>query len=266
MALMSVQSLCLERDVASSQDPVKFLESVSFELNAGELLTVIGPNGAGKSTLLSCLAGDITPSSGGVLLNAKSLTDYLPAERARCLAVLPQHSVLQFPFSVREVVRLGRLPHSTGNTIDEEIVTQSLAELDITYLAERPFTQLSGGEQQRVQLARVMVQIWSETDFKERILLLDEPCAGLDVAHVQKLMRFLKKFVAQGVGVVMTLHDFNVAARYSDSIMALKSGRVVAYGSVQAVITQAHIEDIFSVSSLTIEHPDTGHPIVLVDG
>ncbi|NNC99480.1 MAG: ATP-binding cassette domain-containing protein, partial [Gammaproteobacteria bacterium] len=176
MATLSIHNL---RVCAPGSKHV-LLDDISCTVSGGEILAVVGPNGAGKSTLLQTLAGDIETYEGSIdFANVSSAIKC----RARQLAVLPQFSLLSFPFRVDEVVRLARIPHQTGNAVDEEIIAAALDAMDISCLSHRLYTELSGGEKQRVQLARVLAQVWraEDADGGQRILLLDEPTTALDL-------------------------------------------------------------------------------------
>ena len=238
------------------------LKDVNFSLSAGEVLAVVGPNGAGKSTLLHALIGDIAITAGNVEL---PVTELNQAQRARQIAVLPQFSLLNFPYRVTEVVQLGRIPHNTGRNIDQQIITQALAAMDISYLSDRLYTELSGGEKQRVQLARVLAQIWRAEDCQnqQRMLLLDEPTTALDLGHQHQLMQAIRTFVEQGVMVIMILHDLNLAARYADKILALLCSRQLAFGSCDEVITADIVAKLFSSDVSVLHHPQYSTPIVL---
>lgn len=236
------------------------VEDVSFELNSGQVMSIIGPNGAGKSTLISAISNDIAYTGE---VNIDGLAQRT-VERARQVAVLPQLSLLNFPFRVHEVVGLSRIPHATGKDKDREIIHDALALMDIGFLAERLYTELSGGEKQRVQLARVFAQIWQQEDAKSgsRILLLDEPTAALDLGHQQLLMQTIRRQAAEGLSVIMVLHDINLAARYSDKILAMLCSQQIAFGNVQEVITESNINRLFDVHASIVIDPKDGTPIV----
>lgn len=236
------------------------VNEVSFELDRGQVMSIIGANGAGKSTLLSAIAGDLD-HDGDIAINGLSER---VVERARQVSVLPQLSLLNFPFRVHEVVALSRIPHATGKQIDAVIVSDALELMDIGFLADRLYTELSGGEKQRVQLARVFAQIWQQSDAPggSRLLLLDEPTAALDLGHQQLLMRTIRKQAASGVTVIMVLHDLNLVARYSDRILALLCSEQAAFGSPQEVITADNVNRLFDVNAIIVPHPDDGIPIV----
>ncbi|MGJ8670800.1 MAG: heme ABC transporter ATP-binding protein [Oceanococcus sp.] len=239
------------------------LQNVSVDVQAGELLALIGPNGAGKSSLLAVLAGDEQPSSGDLVFPAWPGA-HSATWLARHRAVLPQRASLNFPFPVQQVVRLGRTPHASGQQRDEQIIVELLHALDIARMANIPYTQLSGGEQQRVQLARVLAQIWQAEDSEApRVLMLDEPTAALDMAHQKQLMLLLRQLCDQGVAVVVVLHDLNLAAAWADRMLCLHQGCLAYDGTPQQVLTQAHIREVFSCECLVDAHPQTGKPVVL---
>lgn len=254
-----MQSIRLENVSVKIKDHI-LVDGVSFDLNSGQVMTIIGPNGAGKSTLMSAISADLA-YSGTVAINGLSEK---AVERARQLAILPQLSLLNFPFRVHEVVGLSRIPHATGKLKDAEIVQQALELMDIVFLSDRLYTELSGGEKQRVQLARVFAQIWQQEDAQQgsRLLLLDEPTAALDLGHQQLLMQTIRQQAARGLTVIMVLHDINLAARYSDRILAMLCSQQVAFGSVSEVITADNISRLFDVNASIIVHPDDGTPIV----
>jgi len=258
--LLSVDQLSVPLPGKSqSKDTVaqNLVSNASFTLKAGEVLAIIGPNGAGKSSLLKALDGQLKFHGR---IDMPGISDN-PKIRAKQLAVLPQQSLLNFPFSVAEVVELGRIPHATGKLKDQEIISEALQLMDITYLADRNYTQLSGGEKQRVQLARVFSQIWDEStgDNNSRLLLLDEPSSSLDLGHQHHLMRAVKQFAARGVGIIMVMHDINLAARYADTLLALLCSEQIALGSPNHVINQSNMERLFglSVEVLTSKLNDT---------
>lgn len=253
-------------DVASLSlhvDGARLLDDVSLSVAAGELLALIGPNGAGKSSLLHAIIGDRSGVSGHVRFAGRALTDYRDRERARRIALLPQASLLSFPFTVRDVVMLGRSPHATGLRVDGDIVDAACAAADVEHLRDARYTRLSGGERQRVHLARVLAQIWREQDAGSRLLLLDEPVSALDIGHQQWIMQRVAAFARAGVAVVMVLHDITLAARHAQRMLALRDGRAIAHGTPAQVVTRANIRAMFDTEACIIAHPDTGTPVVL---
>ena len=237
------------------------VNKVSCHVNTGEVLAIIGPNGAGKSTLLNAIAGDIEYSGN---INIAGIASE-PKLRARQLAVLPQLSLLNFPYRVSEVVGLARIPHNTGHQRDAEIVQEALALMDISFLSERLYTELSGGEKQRVQLARVFAQIWQKSDApnQSRLLLLDEPTAALDLGHQRLLMHAIRELANHGVAVVMVLHDINLAARYADTALALLCSERLAFGRIDEVVNKENIKSLFEVDVHIAQHPEHNSPVVI---
>ena len=239
------------------------LRDLSFVANAGEVTVVVGPNGAGKSSLLKVLIGDLVQTSGEVRLNHRELASWAVGDKARILAALPQHSVLNFPFTAAEVVHLGRIPHRTGIQRDAQIVDRALARADAKYLPKRFYTQMSGGERQRVQLARVLAQISEPSSLGERFLILDEPTSAFDLAHQQLTLALVRELAGSGIGVVMVLHDLNLAARCADKILVLDGGRIAAQGTPAEVLTRAVIDQVFGVDVEIGEHPIT-HQLMVI--
>lgn len=253
-------------NLSVSVGEINLIDSVSLTLNAGELLAVIGPNGAGKTTLLNTLVNQCQPAQsvrGDIYLCGQHYDKWSDSKRAQRVALLPQLSSLNFPYTVTEVIQLGRLPHSSGQEVDRELIQEALVALDIEHLQQRLYTQLSGGEKQRVQLARVMVQIWREEDAAQRLLILDEPTSSLDLGHQQQLMETIRKFADQGVAIIMVAHDINLVAHHADQLLALCCGRVLAYGNPEAVIDAELIEKLYQAKASVIAHPVTQKPVVL---
>lgn len=255
--MLQVSSLSLQVEGS------RLLDNVSFELAQGELLALIGPNGAGKSSLVHAIMGDWPGMSGIVEFHGRAVRDYSDRERACHMALLPQSSPLNFPFTVREVVMLGRDPHGSGRRVDGDVVDQACEAADIAHMKKARYTRLSGGEKQRVQLARVMAQIWREEDAEARLLVLDEPVAALDLGHQQWVMERLVAFAQSGVAVVMIVHDITLAARHAHRLLALRDGRVVAHGAPEAVVTTTNLRAMFGTDARIIRHPDAGTPVVL---
>lgn len=239
------------------------LNNVNFCINPGELVVVLGPNGAGKSSLLKVMSGEHRFYEGDLHINGRAYDDWESDEIARMVGVLPQSSLLTFPFSVAEVVMLGRLPHSTGRVRDLEIMHQAIDKVDMSHLVNASYPSLSGGEKQRVQLARVLAQIWEETGLGERYLLLDEPTSALDVAHQQLTLQLARELSAQGIGVMAILHDLNLAAQYADRIVLVQQGGVASQGSVEEVLEPDLIRHLFAIDVSIMPHPVSQRPMVV---
>ena len=195
----------------------RLTDNVSLHFPGGEIVAILGPNGAGKSTLLRQLTGYLQPNSGTWSLLGQPLARWLPADLARVRAVMRQNNHMAFPFSVREVIQMGRHPHGRRSGEDESEQIMALCGCD--ELGGRDYRQLSGGEQQRVQIARLLVQLW-ETTPSPKWLFLDEPTSALDIHHQQQLFRLLRGLVRERqFNVCCVLHDLNLAARYADRIV-----------------------------------------------
>lgn len=248
------------QDISVERGRRALVRDVSLVLEPGQSVAIVGPNGAGKTTLLRALSGEIAPTAGKVLLHGRELARWSKEELARARAVLPQSSSLDFPFTVGEVVLMGRMPHGRSARRDMEIAQAALELVGAAQLADRLYTTLSGGERQRVQLARVLAQIWEGDE--PRYLLLDEPTASLDLAHQQATMRTARRFARRGVGVVAVLHDLNLAAQHADRIVVLSDGRVVAAGPARDALTPDIIRGVFGIEACMITHPRFRSPLI----
>lgn len=242
------------------------INGVSLQVLPGELMVIVGPNGAGKSMLLKLLAGEIVADSGSVSMNGRLMESITLKHRAKLRAVLPQSSSLSFPFKVAEVVMMGRSPHQgAGYQKDCQAVEQILEVVDATHLKDRNYTTLSGGECQRVQLARVLVQIWEKESDEVRFLLLDEPTSALDLAHQHNTLKIARQFAKQeNVGVLAVLHDLNLAALYADKIVMMKAGEILRVGKPNAALNPELIQQVFDIEVDVVPHP--GHnacPLVI---
>jgi len=242
------------------------LDGVSCSLRSGEVVALLGPNGAGKSTLLRCLSGAQVPEAGAVHLAGRPLAAWDACERARRLAVLPQQPALAFAFTALQVVLLGRTPHCGARRPsgrDRAIASAALAAVNGEPFRERLFPTLSGGEQQRVQLARVLCQLWECAPDAPRALLLDEPLAGLDLRHQHAALRVARGFAARGGAVLVSLHDLNQAAQHADRVLVLQNGRLVADGTPRAVLAPPLVARVFGTRTVALEHPVLGCPVLL---
>ena len=237
-------------DVHLSRGGRRVLREVSLRAQPGRLLVLIGPNGAGKSSLLGVLAGLLPPSLGRATLDGRSLTTWPPRELARRRAMLSQQVQLGFAFRVDEVVMLGRSPHGAGSArvADRQAVDAALHAVQIVHLRQRNYLELSGGERQRVQLARVLAQVWdSDADDAPAWLLLDEPEAGLDIAHQHFVLQRARLLAQQGFGVIAVLHDLNLAARYADEIALLAQGRLLRHGSPTHALEPQTLSSVYGL-------------------
>lgn len=240
----------------------RLLTDITLAVQPGEILALAGPNGAGKSSLLRLVAGDLTPDRGRLEVLGRPHRDWHRRELARHLAVLPQLSLLNFPYTVEEVVALGRIPHATGGEIDRQVIAQAMAATDAGALRERLYTHLSGGERQRVQLARVLAQVW-EVVSPGGLLLLDEPTTALDLCHQQRVLAAVHRLAGRGCAVVLVIHDLNLAAGVADRLAVLDDGRLVAEGPPAEVLTADLFRQVFDVEVQLHHVPGRRQPLVL---
>jgi iron complex transport system ATP-binding protein len=243
------------------------LRDVSLQLDPGEILGVLGPNGAGKSTLLAALAGELVCQTGKIMLNAKSL-DLLPAlEQAQRRVVVTQQSNLSFDLRVDEVVRMGAYPFSdVSREHDDQWFHRALVMTELLTLEKKVYTELSGGEQQRVQLARALVQCFAITHHHHSAyLLLDEPLANLDPRHQDQFMLILEELVhTEQIGVMIVVHDLNLAARHCDRLMLLKEGEVIAQGLPEDVLTSDALKRAFDMDWTIMQHPQDANRLLVL--
>ncbi|MER9895347.1 heme ABC transporter ATP-binding protein [Mesorhizobium sp. M0119] len=253
------------RDVSVAIGGKRIVANVDFEARPGEIAAIVGPNGSGKTTFLRALSGDLG-YSGEVTVNGRHLSAMKPVEAATVRAVLPQATTLSFPFTVREIVRLGLVGGRSGalSGEDQRLPERALARVDLDGFAGRFYQELSGGEQQRVQLARVLCQVWAPVlDGKPRYLFLDEPVSSLDIKHQLIIMDIARDFARRGGGVVAILHDLNLTAMYADRIFVMHRGRLAATGSPQQVLSDELIEKVFDCRLKVGVLPAANMPFVL---
>lgn len=248
----------------------ELLQNISLAVRPGEVLAMVGPNGAGKSTLLRVLAGELRPTAGSVTLLGRPMAAWSYQERATRRAVLQPDVTLAFPFLVDEVVLMGRAPHHGGreSAIDRAIAADALDAVGGAHLADRLFSTLSSGERQRIQLARVLAQIWapeSVTDPRPRFLLLDEPTSNLDLAHQHAALSLIRSVSRRAVGALVVLHDLNLAAEYADRICLLRAGEMVTLGEPAEVLRADLLESAFDIPVMVVPHPRLAHPLVVPD-
>ena len=250
------------RDVHLHYGTRRVLQGVSLRAQPGRVLALIGPNGAGKSSLLGVLAGLLQPSMGIAALDGVALSRWPAVELARRRAMLSQRVQLGFGFRAEEVAMLGRSPHGAASPAasDRRIVEAALKATGTWPLRARNYLELSGGEQQRVQLARVLAQIWDCRD-APGWLLLDEPEAGLDIAHQHELLGHARQLAGQGFGVIAVLHELNLAGRYADDVALLAHGRLVRHGSREQVLDAPVLSKIYGVA-LACARDGEGRPLI----
>ncbi|MHA7304076.1 ABC transporter ATP-binding protein [Arthrobacter sp. TMN-49] len=236
----------------------QIVHNVSLEVRSGTVLGLLGPNGCGKSTLLRTLYRAQKPSSGTVRVNGTDVRSLDGRQVARRIAVMAQESTQEFPITVREMAMLGRVPHQRGfgadSVADHELIDTALREVGAAQLATRYFAGLSGGEKQRVLLARTLVQ-------QTPVLVLDEPTNHLDIAFQLELMSLA---TSRGLTVLTALHDMNLAGEYCDQVALMRAGELHAHGGPREVLDENAIRTGFGVDSRRLEHPLTGRPLIAV--
>jgi len=249
------------QEIVAGYGAQNVLEAVGVACETGEFVGLIGPNGCGKSTLLRVLSRTLRPRSGTVTLDGRPLAHWSALDVARRMAFVPQEEPAAFDFTVRDIVLMGRYPHRArhqGDTPEDyALVARALADADILHLADRPITQLSGGEHRRVLLARALAQ-------QTPLLLLDEPTAHLDVTHQVELLALTLRLTRErGVGALAALHDLDQAAEFCDRLILLCAGRLIAEGRPETVLTPAHLRAAYDAHAHIGRNPVTGRPMVL---
>ena len=235
------------------------LKGVSIDVSDKDFVWIIGPNGSGKSTLLKSIYRVLTPQSGTVFLDGNALNSYKPKESARKMAVVAQHNYYNFEFSVQDVVLMGRAPHKKAmerdNADDYRIVREALEKVNMGGFAQRSFSTLSGGEQQRVILARALAQ-------QTQCLILDEPTNHLDIKYQLQLMDIVRSL---RLTVVSAIHDLNIAAMYCNKLFVLQNGRIIAFGPPKQVLTREFIRQVYEVEAKLYTDPETGQMHILYE-
>ena len=240
------------------------LDGVDLDIQQGEVFGILGPNGCGKTTLLKILNRNLTPHEGAVMIDGTSLSDISKKEIARNIAVVPQGNEIKFSFTVEDIVSMGRMPYKRQfeglNSDDDRIVEEALASTGLTEMKDKPINEMSGGERQRVIIAKALVQ-------SPRILLMDEPTNHLDVNmqfEVLDLVRNLSR--ERGLTVIIVSHDLPMAARYCDRVAMIKDHRVFAMGDVESVLTEENIREVFNVEGTLATDDRTGLRTVILHG
>ncbi len=248
------------RSLSANYGDVKALKGISLDVKQGEIVGLIGPNGAGKSTLIKVLSGVLKASSGEVLINQKEVNSYSPSQRARTLAVVPQARQLGGAFTVEQAVLLGRTAYLgfLGKPAKEDLrkAAWAMEQTEVDSLADRKLAEISGGEQQRVLLARALAQ-------DAPVLLLDEPTNHLDLRYQVHLLKLVKRLVKQErLSVLMAMHDLNQVSGTADRVVLLANGELKAVGSPEEVLTPFNILQAYQAEIETFTHPKTNKHII----
>lgn len=257
--MIEATNICVQRGKK------QILNHVNLQAKSGTFTIIIGPNGSGKSTFVKALSGEI-PCSGKITLNGYDVRQTKTYEMAKMRAVLPQSTTLVFPFLVHEVVGLGLSVNQITITKAElhNLIQEALERVDLSDYGNLYYHQLSGGEQARVQLARVLCQIWKPIyNGVPRWMILDEPIASLDIQHQIIVMDIAKQFAHSGGGVLAVLHDLNLAAHYADNMILLKEGEIYCEGNASAVLTTQNLRNVYHCSLNVSELPKEDIPFIL---
>jgi iron complex transport system ATP-binding protein len=252
------------RDVDYRVGEAHILKHVSARFHRHRFNMILGPNGAGKSSMLKIATGLARPTSGEVGFAGRPLRSYRTSDLARMRAVLSQHVELAFAMPVREVVMMGRYPHfgRVPTTRDRDIVGHTLELVGMTHKGGQAYATLSGGEQQKVQLARVLAQIWNDDGGQdEKLLFLDEPISGLDVHHQIHILDVARGLLEQRCTVIAVLHDLNIALQYGQRFVVMSGGEVVHETDNPDEIDQGLLEQIYGVRAHRIFDPETSQSI-----
>ena len=241
------------------------VSDIHLRLEPGTVTAVLGPNGAGKSSLLKLLSGQWKPTAGSLQLDGRDLRQWSAQALSQVRSVLAQESQLEFPFTGREVVRMGRMPFPSGGDAREDaaIIAGAIHAADVVRFVDRPYTTLSGGEKQRIHLARTLAQIGDPLQAGQtRLWFLDEPVSNLDLAHQHDCLRLARAQAHRGVAVLVVLHQLNLAMTHADTALVMAAGRVAAHGPVETVLRPDLIESVFGVRAEWFCSPQHPRPIL----
>ena len=239
-------------------DNKRIIKDISLEISLGEVVSIIGPNGAGKSSFLNVLSGDIKPTSGSVSFDEINLKDISIQERSFMRSVMSQSQQIVYDFSVKEIIEMGWLDRGiasySGNF--KEAVMKVASECSVHDLLEQKFNTLSGGEQRRVHFARTLIQLWRPSNSHDpRYMFLDEPTANLDILHEQNLMKLVRSKAMEGIGILLILHDLNLAAKYSDKLVIFKDGSLIKSGSPEEVLQSKVLTEVYGLDMEVAKDP-----------
>ena len=228
----------------------EILKNISIEVKENEILSIIGPNGAGKSTLLKSLAGDINPTNGNIFYDEININQIDIQERAFTRSVMSQLQPIAFDFSVKEIVEMGWINRGESKYADQfdDAVKEVILKCGVKDLIDRNFNNLSGGEQRRIHFARTLLQLWRPSNSSDpKYLFLDEPTANLDLTYEIKLLNIVKDVAQEGAGVILVLHDLNLAAKFSDKVAILKGGLLIDIGLPKDILKSTLLSDIYEI-------------------
>ena len=243
----------------------KILQDIHLQFEPGKIHMILGPNGSGKTSLLKIASGQIDIYQGKVLYNQNSVREIDLSELAKYRGYLSQQNNIPFPLKVSELVSMGRYPHFEfqPSKKDNEIVQEVSEKLAIQHLSQRDYTTLSGGEQQRVQFARVLAQIWESKENQNKYLFLDEPLNNLDIQFQKYLLQTIRSLITSNLVVIMIVHDINWALAYANEVYFMKEGHLVANGNPLHIINEELMQKVFDIQCKIIQIPGQSNPVVV---
>ena len=239
------------------------LKNIDLEIKSGELIAIVGPNGAGKSTLLSSIANEIAFEAKEYLFKNQKISSYSKKEIPQHRAKFSQHQSAEIHLKNDEIVLMGRYPYFTNepNKEDWEVVNLWMQKTQTNHLTDRDYEHLSGGEKQRLHIARIFTQL--ENEIENKLVLLDEPLNNLDVAHQFKTLHLIKEFTNKKNSALVVLHDLNIAAQFADRLILMHNGKIEIFDKPEKVLTQERITNVYQYPCTLTKHPITEQPIIL---
>tara|TARA_Y100000589_G_scaffold179942_1_gene170352 strand:+ start:8662 stop:9432 length:771 start_codon:yes stop_codon:yes gene_type:complete len=238
------------KNINYSINDYKILKNISLEINQGEILTIMGPNGSGKSSLIKILAGDFSANSGKVIYNNKEINNISLNEQAKMRSVMSQSQEIVYDYTVKEIIEMGWIEKkliTENNLTLNNSLSQICKECNITHLINKKYNILSGGEKRNVNFARTLIQV-SNNNITDKYLILDEPTANLDISHKISMMDILCKRKSDGFGIIIVMHDLNLAYKYSNKIGLMKHGKLIYYGKTEEVFNNEYLTYIYDTN------------------
>jgi len=241
----------------------RILDQIDMSVGNQELLVIVGPNGAGKSTLLSLLANEAEKNEQTIWFKNKRFSEWSSKALAVHKAKFSQQNNTDIPLLAKDIVLMGRYPYfnSSPGREDLAVVADMMKETEVLHLAERAYNALSGGEKQRVHLARVLAQL--QNDIEHKLAFFDEPLNNLDVKHQFNILNTIQQFTKKGNSAILVLHDLNLAAQFADNVLLMKNGKVVAHGRPQEVFTEEIIQETYNFPCTICPNPITKNPMII---